>query len=258
MNAKQQDQNTMTVTDRFSGHESFVCRYGWLSKAYQAVAADHRILKDEEQAMYVLGIGRNMLKSLRFWCEAMGVLVPVDDGHQPGPVGHKLLDPEHGWDPYLESLESLWLLHWRLCTRAALAAWSEVFGTWLLVRFDRQRLVEALAERVKGLDRPPAASTLAQHAAIFLQSYYQAERSNDDTSWCPLQNLDLLRATREEDGRIAFNADFRVPSGLSLRVFAIAFSGVYSFVRTFIYGCVCGFSAAAQGGEQPWGRLPLR
>ncbi len=220
----------MTVTDRFSGHESFVCRYGWLSKAYQAVAADHRILKDEEQAMYVLGIGRNMLKSLRFWCEAMGVLVPVDDGHQPGPVGRKLLDPEHGWDPYLESLESLWLLHWRLCTRAALAAWSEVFGKERLVRFDRKQLVAALAQRAEGLARSLAASTLEQHAAIFLQSYYQAERSNDDTSWCPLQDLALLRATREEDGRIAFNADFRAPSGLSLRVFAIA---LVEFIASF-------------------------
>lgn len=213
----------MTITDRFSGHESFVCRYGWLPKAYQAVSVAPNLLKDEERAMHTLGIGRNMLKSLQFWCEATGVLLSVPGhGHQPGPIGLKLLDSKDGWDPHLESLESLWLLHWRLCTRAALAAWSEVFGESRLVRFDRQRLVAALAERAEGSARPLATSTLEQHAAIFLQSYYQAERNGDDTSWCPLQDLALLRATKEQDGRVVFNSDLRAPIGLSLRVFAIA------------------------------------
>lgn len=213
----------MTVADRFSGHESFVCRFGWLPKAYQAVSTDPALLKDEERAMHTLGIGRNMVKSLQFWCEATGVLAPLAGvGHQPGPVGRKLLDPESGWDRHLESLESLWLLHWRLCTGATLAAWSEVFGEGRLLRFDRQQLVAALMQRAEGAARPLAASTLEQHAAIFLQSYYQSERNGDDTSWCPLQDLALLRAAKEEDGRIVFNTDLRAPIGLSLRVFAIA------------------------------------
>lgn len=213
----------MTVADRFSGHESFVCRYGWLPKAYQAVMADPDLLRREEHAMHTLGIGRNMLKSLQFWCEATGVLVPVPgQGHLPGQVGRTLLDDERGWDPHLESLESLWLLHWRLCTGAGLAAWSEVFGDGRLVRFDRQRLVAALAQRAEGASRPLASSTLEQHASIFLQTYYQSERSGDDTSWSPLQDLSLLRATKEEDGRLIFSTDLRAPIGLSLRVFAIA------------------------------------
>lgn len=213
----------MTVADRFSGHESFVCRYGWLPKAYQAVAVDPELLRDEERAMHTLGIGRNMLKSLQFWCEATGVLIPVPgQGHQAGPIGRTLLDLEHGWDPHLESLEALWLLHWRLCSSAGLAAWSEVFGEGRLVRFDRQRLIAALAQRAESAARPLAPSTLEQHASIFLQTYYQAERSGDDTSWSPLQDLSLLRAAKEEDGRIIFSTDLRAPIGLSLRVFAIA------------------------------------
>lgn len=213
----------MTMADRFSGHESFVCRYGWLPKAYQAVAADPELLRDEERATQSLGIGRNMLKSLQFWCEATGVLVPVSgQGHRPGPIGYTLLDPAHGWDPHLEALESLWLLHWRLCSGAGLAAWSEVFGDGRLLRFDRQRLIAALALRAEGAARPLASSTLEQHASIFLQTYYQAERSGDDTSWSPLQDLSLLRASKEEDGRIVFSTDLRAPVGLTLRVFAIA------------------------------------
>ncbi len=239
----------MTIADRFSGHESFICRYGWLPKAYQAVSVDPGLLKDEERAMHTLGIGRNMLKSLQFWCEATGVLIPVaGHGHQLGPIGRKLFDPEYGWDQHLESFESLWLLHWRLCTGAALAAWSEVFGEGRLVRFDRQQLVAALAQRAEGLARPLAASTLEQHAAIFLQSYYQAERSGDDTSWCPLQDLGLLRAAKEEDGRIVFNTDLRTPIGLSPRVFTIA---LVAFVASPDQGSSVDFHRLLKGVNSP-------
>jgi hypothetical protein len=173
--------------------------------------------------MQVLGIGRNMVKSLQFWCEAMGVLTAAPGGgHVPGPIGLKLLDPVSGWDPYLESVESLWLLHWQLSTGAALAAWAEVFAEDRLSRFDRQQLIAALGRRAAGAARPLASSTLDQHAAIFLQSYHQAERSGDDTSWCPLQDLSLLRAVKNDDGRVVFSAERRAPLGLSLRVFAIA------------------------------------
>lgn len=213
----------MSTNERFSGHESFVCRYGWLPKAYRAVAQDAFLLREEERAMHELGIGRNMVKSLQFWCEAMGVLVSVPgEGHTPGPVGLKLFDANSGWDPHLESLDSLWLLHWQLCTRASLAAWAEVFGEARLARFDRQRLIAALSKRAEGASRPLAATTLEQHASIFLQTYYQQERGGDDTSWCPLQDLELLRVTSDADGRTVFSADLRAPVGLSLRVFAIA------------------------------------
>ena len=54
-------------TDRFSGHESFVCRYGWLPKVYRAVKSDGSLLRDDQLATQTLGIGRNMVKSIQFW-----------------------------------------------------------------------------------------------------------------------------------------------------------------------------------------------
>ena len=38
------------ATNRFSGHESFVCRYGWLPKVYRAVKSDASLLRDDERA----------------------------------------------------------------------------------------------------------------------------------------------------------------------------------------------------------------
>lgn len=240
----------MSSNERFSGHESFVCRYGWLPKAYRAVLNDTELLRDEEQAMRVLGIGRNMVRSIQFWSEATGTLTSIQGGgHQPGPVGLKLFDPTLGWDPHLESLESLWLIHWRLSTSASLAAWSEIFGAGRLIRFDRPRLIEALALRAREAARPLASSTLEQHASIFLQTYYQSDRSNDDTSWCPLQDLGLLRVSKEDDGRIVFSTDLRAPVGLSLRVFAMALVAFIASQRSSEYSV--DFSHLLKGSGSP-------
>lgn len=211
--------------ERFSGHESFVCRYGWLPKVYRAIVSNPALFRDHENAMITLGIGRNMVKSLQFWGEAADIIAADKAGrHIPGLVGSCLFD-ESGWDPYLESLESLWLIHWQLSTKAGLAAWNEVFGEGGLIRFDRQGLVNALIKRSSGLSRPLASSTLEQHVSIFIQSYYQAERSTDDTSWCPLQDLNLIKATKVEDGSVKYNTGVALPIGLSVRVFGLALVG---------------------------------
>jgi len=208
--------------ERFSGHESFICRYGWLPKVYRAVLADPRFLKDDEKATQILGIGRNMVRSIQFWSESMGVLgVCADGSHEPGLLGRLLLHDD-GWDPYLENLESLWLLHWWLCTRGNLAAWNLVFGDGGMSRFEKRQLVDALAARGGYLKRSLAATTIEQHANIFCQTYLQHDRSGDDTSWCPLQNLGLMRSSRDEDSRVQFLVSTRSPIGLTLRAFALA------------------------------------
>lgn len=58
---------------RFSGHETFACRYAWLPKAYRAVKADPRTFVDDDKAMVVLGLGKNMVRALKFWVEVTGV-----------------------------------------------------------------------------------------------------------------------------------------------------------------------------------------
>jgi hypothetical protein len=178
--------------------------------------------------MITLGIGRNMVKSLQFWAESAGIIESDGmGGCRSGPVG-TLLFGQSGWDRHLESLESLWLIHWRLSTRAKLAAWDVVFGEGTLVRFERVRLISALAERGARTARALAPSTLEQHASILINSYLPAARSNDDTSWCPLQDLGILRASRTDDGRTIYSTDAAAPIGLSLRVFGITLIDYFS------------------------------
>ena len=92
---------------RFSGHESFVCRYAWLPKAYRALAENPAMFGDVEQAMVSLGVGKNMVRSIRFWVEVMGVAIPQRDRTLvPSTFGESVFDDD-GFDPYLEDVRTL-------------------------------------------------------------------------------------------------------------------------------------------------------
>jgi hypothetical protein len=205
--------------ERFSGHESFVCRYGWLPKLYQAILSNPLALKDEAQATITLGIGRNMVKSIQFWGEAFGIVSGRDSaGLQSGPIGRLLLSKE-GWDPYLEQPESLWLLHWWMSCHAEVAVWNMIFGSTTYSRFDRKTLIAGLERQASANNKKLAASTLEQHASIFLHSYKREESAGDDTSWCPLQDLGLFEDVTADDGKTVYLVGRNAPLGLSPRVF---------------------------------------
>ncbi len=48
------------MTYKFSGYETFPCRYSWLPKAYEVLEADPSVFKDEANAMLAFGVGKNI------------------------------------------------------------------------------------------------------------------------------------------------------------------------------------------------------
>ena len=57
---------------KFRAHETFFIRKGWLSKGMERVVAKEDLFVDKtENPMDVLGIGSNMVKSLRYWLQAV-------------------------------------------------------------------------------------------------------------------------------------------------------------------------------------------
>ncbi|AQH00423.1 hypothetical protein A9R05_15595 [Burkholderia sp. KK1] len=224
------------ISERFSGHESFVCRYGWARKLYDAVIESPEILRHDALATERLGVGRNMVRSVQFWGESMGVIESATDskGHTVGPVG-ELLFGENGWDSYLENLESIWLIHWWICTRANIAAWNAVFGDSSFMRFDKVDLIARLTRRGEGSTRTLVASTIEQHCAIFLQSYVRGKDAIDDSLWCPLQDIKLLRMRVLPSGAVQYESTATTPVGLTVRVFA---SSLVAYVRKHAQGRV--------------------
>jgi hypothetical protein len=100
----------------FAGHETFPFRYTWLRRAADFVRCEPEAF-GREDAMVRLGVGKNMVRSMRHWALASGVLeedksVVNNRGRflKVTDFGERLLGPE-GWDPFLEDTASMWLLH---------------------------------------------------------------------------------------------------------------------------------------------------
>jgi hypothetical protein len=184
-------------TFKFSGHESFVLRYGWLPKLYDAVAASPEVFSSDERAILTLGLGRNMVKSIRFWGDALGLIETNGGSVRPTALGVRLLDPVTGRDPYLEDIGSLWRLHWLLVTHARLGAWATFFMDMGDVVIPRARLVAAVASRAEASGSRISAGTAGAHVDILVRSYDAGRREGvslvEDALGCPLQELDLVR-----------------------------------------------------------------
>ena len=128
-------------SNTFARHETFHPRFGWFRKAFVAAASDPAIFNDPE-ATVRLGVGKNMVRSLRFWGTASHLLVdePVGGTRQrntkPTNVAAALLRPG-GLDPYMETAGTWWWLHWLLLgPECQLPVWWMIIHDLPIVEFD--------------------------------------------------------------------------------------------------------------------------
>ncbi|GAA4389457.1 DUF4007 family protein [Hymenobacter koreensis] len=186
---------------RFSGHESFPCRYTWLPKAYRTIHNNPLLFADDNHAMVQLGVGKNMVKAIRFWVQAFGIAEqrPEERGLFITPFGHAIFQPEGGQDPFLEDVRTLWLLHWKISTIVAdpLFAWYFLLNQWPNPEFSRTEVIEAFGIESDRMDRSLSDFTKEQHFDIFLHTYVpvRARKGNEileESLDCPLTELQLL------------------------------------------------------------------
>ena len=180
----------------FSGHESFACRYGWLPKLYDAAVDDPALFASDDDAMLRLGLGRNMLKSLRFWGDVFGLTKMRGGKVTVTDFAQRLLDPTNGFDPYLETPGALWRLHWRLTVHAGLGAWAVAFIETFDREITRERFVAAVRSRASRARGAITSGTATNHVDVFLRTYAGSEYSDgapEETLGSPFQELELLR-----------------------------------------------------------------
>lgn len=187
---------------RFSGHESFACRYAWLPKAYRAIDEDPAAFADEEKAMVRLGVGKNMVRSIRFWVEVMGVAAPgANKTLEPTRFGQSIF-ADDGFDPFLEDRRTLWLLHWNVATRFEdpLFAWDFLLYKWPYAELTRSEALAALMREARRLNVSHSEVTLGQHLDVFLHTYVPTRTAKggfEDSLDCPLAELELLHQVGE-------------------------------------------------------------
>lgn len=105
----------------FSGHESFHCKSLWLKKGYDYLL-DGNSFTDVD-AVAKLGVGKNMVASIRFWLRAFS----ISKADEITDIATYLFDAENGRDPFAEDLNTLWILHILLVTTRVASIYDLTF-----------------------------------------------------------------------------------------------------------------------------------
>jgi hypothetical protein len=151
--------------------------------------------------MVDLGLGKNMVRSLRFWAIAAG-LVRVSSGIPTITAFGEQLFGENGLDPYIEHPATPWLIHWKLASSLAipLFSWHFMLNRWPFPEFTRTDVLLAFRRESGRLGFDHSDITLSQHLDIFLHSYLPS-RSNvslEDSLEGPLTDLAILQPVGEK------------------------------------------------------------
>lgn len=188
----------------FAKHETFYIREGWLFKGMAAIvgAEEHEQLPtifQDAHAPEQLGIGRNMVRALRFWMQATGLTEEKLEQRQRTqrltPFGHLVW--EH--DRYLEDPHTLWLIHYRLvCSQQHATSWYWFFNHFAPTTFDQHTCLDALKEWVIATfpDQEIATSSLEKDIDCLLKTYLSdgVSRIPEDLRESPLSRLNVLRS----------------------------------------------------------------
>ena len=186
----------------FSGHESFFCKPLWLKKAYDAM--NEGVNFSSPDAVAALGVGKNMVASIRFWSRAFGLSI----NDTPTPFAVSLFDSEQGYDPYLEDEGTLWLLHYYLLTQKVASLYHLTFLDFQREKreFDRNQLQAFIKRKCNVPEQRNVynENTVKKDIGVLLHNYVAPSevRSNEDFSAIFL-DLGLINALGSD--RYAFN-----------------------------------------------------
>lgn len=187
--------------DKFARHETFHPRYGWVKKAVEGATLPGDQFHSE-RAVVLFGVGKNMVKSIKFWGLAYKVLdvggEKNRDGLGPSAIGHAVFG-NGGWDPFAELPATHWLLHWLLLSpRSEVPAWWIVFNEFPGIEFTEPQISQYVADQVRGYK--VHFSSIQKDVSCLLRMYVegsQARSTFDDLVDCPSRDLGLIIATPE-------------------------------------------------------------
>ena len=190
---------TKGVKYTFSGHESFPCKTLWLKKGYDFVVAGNDF--NSPEAVVGLGVGKNMVASIRFWLKAFG----VTDNDKITWLGDYLFDEISGKDKYLEDIATLWVLHFNLVFSEEATLYKMFFCGVQRERthFEREQILTYVKLRMAEAGKMTLfnENTVKKDIGVLLQNYTlpRKPQSNEDFSSL-LMDLDLIRQNSEGKG----------------------------------------------------------
>lgn len=223
---------------QFTGHETFPLRYGWLKKAYDAVATIEESKRTKAifldgNAIARFGVGKNMVSSIRHWASATGIIEELPNSKLCLTKMGEMLFDDKGLDPYMENPATIWILHWKLAAYPTKTTWFWAFNYYYDIDFDRDHLVNGLLNLAQDCGwRRISPTTIKNDVSCFTKMYSsQRDHSNqdkEDSFESPLTELGLVQPTGKREG-FRFKQGLKSNLGIGVFIYSLLdFWGSYS------------------------------
>ena len=154
---------------QFSGHESFICKHFWLKKGYDYIVKNSDF--NSESAVIGLGVGKNMVTSISYWLKAFGLL---DSNNSRTELANNIFDEKNGYDPYIENLATVWLLHYSLIKTNKASVYSLFFNDFRKGRtdFTKEQFLSYVRRILEGEGQKNINSnTINSDISVFIRNY---------------------------------------------------------------------------------------
>ena len=183
-------------TSRFSGHQTFPLRYGWLYKYNQTSQLKEFSKLTSDDLMIEWGVGKNMVDGLKYWAERLEI---SSNGSEYKTISE--------YDLHLDNTNSLWLVHWMLCRKVnELTAYRLFFNHYNGLTIDSKSFmlfIKDLFESRKfesdtkksSILQLPAENTLTKDISTFLLTYSlkKEQKVSENSFSSPLAELGLIK-----------------------------------------------------------------
>lgn len=209
-------------------HGSFYLRSGWGTKIIQAIEADNMIFSptNEQKAVDRIGLGRVMIKALRYWADASGLT--VEEKVQGGISERRtlLFDLLEANDRYFQKPGSLLLLHRNIVLNEDNAtAWYWAFNEFDKQSFTKEEFVDGLHYFLAVNDMSIKKTAVDKEFHCFKNTYlaekkFDIKTAMDEDTYPFFGPLHLLRINEDKKFEKTYLTKAEMP--LYILIYAIA------------------------------------
>jgi len=177
---------------KLKGHESFSIREGWITKGIFEIK-DNPKLFSEKNSTDILGIGTNMVKSLKYWLITSGIIKETKKSEYELTELGRLIKQ---YDPYMEETFSLYFIHLSIVTNVEKAIiWNIFFNKCNIKNFSKKELLKQIEYILETENLKYNEKMLIDEISTMLKTYTIDEKSGtpENNFTCPLTELKLVR-----------------------------------------------------------------
>lgn len=200
---------------RLQGHEKFFLRDGWLNKGITIIEDNPKVFLGKD-GPDVFGIGSNMVKSLRYWLKAFGIIEEkAGVGAYLTEIGKKIKK----YDKYFEDDFTLWVLHSNIAKNVSEATtWYMFFNMCDIEEFTKEEIEFYIGREITKyvMGESYSQNSLKNDVDMLLNMYSKEKGKVDpeEKNVSPMVSLQLIK--KSNSGYVKSQPDRRMISEWSV------------------------------------------